>query len=147
MKILQIAKQITINAPAEKVWTALFDNHLNKAWLGCFSEGCYAETDWQLGSKVIFGNKDGNGIVGKITTRNYLKQLAITFNGFISNNQEDTKSEMAKLYNGAGESYTLTASENSTILAISSDMGADYYEQMLAAWDEALAKIKSIAEA
>lgn len=147
MKIVQIIKQIIINAPAENVWTALFNNQLNKEWLSCFSEGCYAETDWQLGSNAVFGDKDGNGIVGTITARNYPQQLTITYSGFISNNQEDTESEMAKLYNGAVESYTLTASENGTILNISSDMGEDYYQQMLVAWDEALAKIKSIAEA
>lgn len=49
-----IEKSIKINAPKEKVWEVLVNNDLNQTWYAVFSEGTFAETDWKIGSKVIF---------------------------------------------------------------------------------------------
>ncbi len=61
-----IKKSITINAPREKVWEVLLQDKLTRLWYAEFSEGTKAETDWKEGSKVLFTDDTGSGMVGKV---------------------------------------------------------------------------------
>lgn len=146
MKIVPIIKQIEIVAPADKVWRALFNNELNRQWLSIFSVGTYAETDWSTGSNVLFVDGANDGIIGHIVTNNPHTELVIEYDGFIYKGMQDVSSEQAQAYKGSREAYKLTDKGGSTVLDISAAMGEDYLEPMLVAWDEALAKIKSLAE-
>ncbi|MCD8741478.1 SRPBCC domain-containing protein [Mucilaginibacter roseus] len=146
MKNVPIVKQVEIAASPEKVWRVLFNNELNRQWLSYFSAGTFAETDWREGSRVTFADGSNNGITGFILVGKPHTEVVIEYDGFILNGVTDTTSEDAQNYKGAKESYLLTENNGHTVLAISSDMGEEHFDQMSAAWDEALLKIKSMAE-
>ncbi len=56
----------TINAPKEVVWKTLWDDETYRKWTSVFSATSYAETDWKEGSKVLFLDADGSGMVSRI---------------------------------------------------------------------------------
>lgn len=146
MKNVPIIKQVQIAASPEKVWRVLFNNELNRQWLSYFSAGTFAETDWREGNRVTFTDGSNSGITGFILIGRPHTEMVIEYDGFISNGVTDTTSEEAQNYKGSQEKYRLTEKDRHTVLDISSDMGEEYYDQMSAAWDEALSKIKSMAE-
>ncbi|WP_207434350.1 SRPBCC family protein [Sabulibacter ruber] len=146
METLQIKKDIAINASPEKVWDVLTRDELVRLWYASFSEGAYAETDWQEGSKVVFKDETNNGMVARVVSNKPHELLAVEYEGLLSNGQEDTTSEEAKAVQGGRETYQLTQKDGITQMAISTDMTPEYYEMMSTAWDSALAKIKELAE-
>ena len=142
----QIKKSVEINASNEKVWNVLILDDYNKEWYSAFSEGTHAETDWKVGSKVVFFDKSKDGMIGKIIENEPGKSLVIEYDGVIMQGIEDYDSEVAKKVKGGQESYILTDVDGATNLAISSDMDPEYYEMMSEQWDVALDKIKTLAE-
>ncbi len=146
MKNQTIKKSIDINASKEKVWDVLTNDSLNRIWFNEFSEGTKADTDWQIGSKAIFTDSSGMGIIGKIAESKPGEYLSIEYLGVAANGAEDYESEEAKSVIGNFENYTLTENNGITHLDISSDMGAEYFDMMSAAWDKAVLKIKELAE-
>ncbi|RVU01406.1 SRPBCC domain-containing protein [Mucilaginibacter limnophilus] len=146
MEIKTIKKTITIDAPAQKVWDVLMKDEYNIQWYAYFMPGTKAETDWQVGSKVRFTDDSNSGITGIITANEPAKLLHITYNGLVDKGRDDFDSDMAKAYSGSNEIYTLIERDNKTTLDIAADMGDDYYDEMSAAWEEALKKIKQLSE-
>jgi len=142
----QIKKSVEINASSEKVWNVLILDEYNREWYSAFSEGTHAETDWKVGSKVVFFDKSKDGMIGKIIENEPGKSLVIEYDGVIMQGLEDYDSEVAKKVKGGQESYILTDVDGATNLAISSDMDPEYYEMMSEQWDVALDKIKTLAE-
>ncbi len=142
-----IKKAIMINAPVEKIWDVLLQDQYNRIWYAEFSPGAFAETTWQEGSKVAFKDDSGNGIVGTIVANQFGKLLSIEYHGIVKANQEDYDSEEAQQVKGGREIYRLTENNGATQLEIEVDMGEEMYEMMAGAWDNALQKIKELAEA
>ena len=56
----------TINAPKEKVWATLWNDNTYRQWTSVFSEGSYAESDWNEGSKILFLSPKGEGMFSVI---------------------------------------------------------------------------------
>lgn len=50
----QLNFSIQIKAPKEMVWKALWEDKTNREWTAVFSEGSYAVSSWEEGSKVLF---------------------------------------------------------------------------------------------
>ncbi len=146
MNIKTIKKQIDINASKEKVWDVLTKDELNRIWFTEFSEGTTAKTDWQVGSKVIFIDNSGFGIIGKIIENKPGEALSIQYIGVVNNGAEDYESEEAKNIMNSLETYKLSENNGVTHLDVSSDMGEEYFEMMEAGWDRAMEKIKDLAE-
>ena len=61
--------KILINAPREKVWEKLWNDASYREWTSVFSEGSAAETDWKEGSRVLFTDGKGNGMVSTIAVK------------------------------------------------------------------------------
>ena len=142
-----IKKSIEINTPAGQVWDVLFQEKYSKIWYNEFSPGTYAETDWKLGSKVIFKNENGDGMVGKIVANTPNEILSIEFDGMVNKNIEDYESDDAKTTKGTHETYKLSTKGDTTLLNIEADMVEEYFDSMSTMWDNALQKIKELAEA
>ncbi len=142
----KIKKAIDIHAPKENVWQVLTEDRYNRSWYNTFSEGTKAETDWQLGSKVLFSDDSGNGIIGKIVTNKPAEFLSIEYTGMILNGKENYEHKDAKAVMGAHETYMISENGPVTRLSIACDMNEEWLDSMSAAWDKALLKVKVMAE-
>jgi uncharacterized protein YndB with AHSA1/START domain len=146
MPLKSIVKSIDIVASAEKIWEVLFTDDYIKEWYTAFGEGIMADTDWKSGSKAVFADTKGNGIFGRIVENVEEKNLVIEYDGYIVNGLEDLESEGAKATKGARETYTLHPKTNSNQLVVTCDMEENIYDHMSACWENALKKIKTLAE-
>jgi hypothetical protein len=63
--------QTLINASKEKLWDTLWSDESYRAWTSAFMEGSMAETDWKEGSKVLFLDGKGSGMVSRIAKTNH----------------------------------------------------------------------------
>lgn len=142
-----IRKSIEIDAPKEKIWDVLIQDTYTRDWYAIFSPGSHAITDWQLGSKVIFTDDSGGGIIGRIIILDPCELLSIEYYGVLTDNKEDFESEEAQIFKGAHETYRLSSKELTILLNIEVDMSDEMFEMMSKSWDEALLKIKNLAEA
>lgn len=141
-----IKKSIDINAPRDRVWDVLFGDEYTKIWYAEFAEGSHAETDWKVGSKAVFTDKKGEGMISRIDANRPNEFLSLEYLGFIMNGKEDYESAGAKSMMGGHETYKLSEKSGHTHLDITSDMGEEYYDSMAKAWDKALMKVKGLAE-
>jgi hypothetical protein len=146
MKTLTIKKSININAGKDKVWDVLFSDKFNRQWYAAFGEGVYAQTDWKVGSKAIFTDPAGDGLVAKVAENSKPDQLMVEYTGVLSKGKEDYESPMAKQLAGGQEKYFLKSNNRSTELFIECDMNEESFDSMSKTWDVALAKIKSLSE-
>lgn len=142
-----IKKAIDVDAPPERVWDVLLGDATYREWTAEFMPGSYAETDWQEGSSVRFLDPSGSGLLGHIVASRRPELVEIAYDGLVADGKDDTETEHAREFSGAREIYRLTGSPTGTHLDISADMGEQYYDDMAAAWDRALAKVKALAEA
>lgn len=145
-EIQTIKKTVAVNAPKEKVWDVLLQDNFNRLWFAAFSEGTYADTDWQLGSKVKFIDNSNSGLIGEVVVNRPYEVISVEYTGVVEAGEEDYESPAAKAMQGSRETYRLTQKEGVTTLAIESDMAEEYFDMMAAAWDTALEKIKELAE-
>ena len=138
--------KITIDAPREKVWAILWNDETYREWTAVFSPGSRAETDWREGSKVLFLNGQGDGMVSRIAKRNDDEFMSFEHLGEVHNGTEDMDSEGVKKWAGAMENYTLTTVEGKTELTVELDMTDDHKEYFANTWPKALQKLRSLAE-
>jgi len=146
METKRIIESMQIDAPREKVWEVLTNENFLLQWYSAFGEGMKADTDWEVGSEVLFTDKSDSGLIGKIIKNIPCQLLEIQYEGEIKNGKEDYESEAAEAVKGGKEIYHLTGSGNATTLIISCDMSEEYFDMMSAAWENALWKIKELAE-
>ena len=90
-----------INAAPEKIWKVLWDDTTYRKWTSAFSEGSYAETDWKEGSKVLFLDGKGQGMVSRIAENRPNEYMSIEHLGEVKDGVEDTSSDRVKAWAGA----------------------------------------------
>lgn len=147
MENTKIRKSVSFKASKEKLWEVLQQDKYTRAWYAAFYEGAHAVTDWKLGSKVIFKDPEGNGMIGRIAESRPGELLTVEYTGLLDKNREDYESQVARLVKGGKEIYRLAEKDGVTRLDVEADMSPDMYEDMSRAWDKALAKMKELAEA
>ncbi len=141
--------KITINAPKEKVWNTLWEDESYRAWTAVFAEGSRAETDWKKGSKVLFLDGNGSGMVALVADAIPNQFMSIKHMGSVENGVEDTESEEVKKWAGSFENYTLHDLDGQTELHV--EMGGanlpdEMENQFKEMWPKALQKLKALAE-
>lgn len=141
----KIEKTKEINAPKEKVWNVLLEDAYNRIWMAEFMEGSHAKTDWIVGHKVRFLDKNDNGIVGRILTKQPYEAIEMEYDGEVKDGEDDFDSEMGKAMKGARENYYLSESNGVTTLKVEVDMGEEWMDMMSVAWDKALEKIEELS--
>ncbi len=146
MEIRTIKKEIKIQASPAAVWEVFTADNYTRQWYQPFSAGAHAITTWQEGSPITVVDDDGNGLTGVVSVSRPFLELAITYEGCVTNGKEDFESEGVQILNGAREIYLLTELPDGTQLNIESDMSDDYYDMMDTAWDKALLMVKDLAE-
>ena len=146
MKLKTIAKSIMIAASKERVWSVLLDEEYTRVWYKHFSEGAHAVTDWKEGSKALFFDETGFGLISTVIENIPYQLIDLEHQGVLFNGKEDLESDLAKGVKGAKETYHLTEITGGILLAIKSDMDESYFESMSKSWENALANLKLLAE-
>lgn len=135
--------KITINAPREKVWDALWEDKNYRTWTAVFAEGSSAKTDnWKEGTKVMFTDGTNNGMVALIEANRPNEFMSFKHMGMMKDGEEADAGE----WTGAHENYTLTATGGQTELAVDIDIADAFKDYFSETWPKALASIKELAE-
>ena len=147
MEKLFVNKTIEINAPASKIWNALTRREYTDQWAHEFTGGAefHIESDWKLGSPVLWTGQDGSVIVhGNVTALEPLKFLRFTV--------FDVRGEKPPVTDEDGITYELTEQNGKTLLRISQGdfsamaEGVKYRNLSAEIWDRVLPKVKALAE-
>ena len=137
---------IEIDAPREKVWKTLWEDNTYRGWTSAFTEGSHAVTDWKKGSKVLFLDGKGEGMVSSIADNKPNEFMSFEHLGIVKDGVEDTKSDKVKEWAGAHENYTLKTVNGKTQLTIDMDVNDEFKEYFQNTWPKALDKLKELAE-
>lgn len=146
MKNRLIHKVIDIQAPREKVWEVILDERYTQQWYEEFSMGARAETTWEEGSKVLFTDISGGGLIGQVLVNHPLEMVSVEYMGVVNAGFEEYESEDAQQVKGGRETYTLSGTGNLTQLSVETDMPSELYDTMSQAWNRALRMIKELSE-
>lgn len=138
--------RIIIDAPREKVWNVIIGKDTYPVWTAVFAEGSTVETDWKKGSKALFLDGKGSGMVSEIAENIPFEYLSIRHLGEIINGKEDTDSEKVKEWAGAFENYTLTEKDGKTEWLTEMDVTEEFEDYFDKTWPQAMEKAKELAE-
>ncbi len=142
---------ITINAPKEKVWHAMFDDKSYREWTKPFGEGGHYIGNWEKGSKILFIGLDPEtgeegGMVSRIAENKPYEFISIEHLGIVNNGVEDTTSEEAIKWAPAFENYTFKEKDGVTEVLVDMDTAEEMAEEFSEQWPTALERLKEIAE-
>lgn len=140
--------KITIAAPKEVVWDALWEDSSYREWTSAFSEGSHAITDWKKGSKVHFLDGNNQGMFSRIADRRDNEFMSIQHLGLVKDGKEIVDTEKSKEWEGY-ENYTLTTVNGKTELVVDLSYGSEAAETVKMfeeIFPKALAKLREIAE-
>jgi len=138
--------KITIDAPKEKVWNTLWNDATYPEWTSVFASGSRAESDWKKGSKILFLDGKGSGMVSVIAEKIPNEFMSFKHLGEVKDGVEDTTSDKVSQWSGAFENYTLKTKEGKTELIVDLDISDDFADYFLQTFPKALDKVKEIAE-
>lgn len=136
----------TIDAARERVWEILWGDQTYPQWTSPFSEGSQVKTDWKKGSRVLFLDGQGEGMVSEIVEKVPNEFMSFRHIGVLKDGKEDFETARKKGWSGAMENYTLKTMNGKTEVTVDQDVEAEYNEYFLKAWPKALEKLKAIAE-
>jgi uncharacterized protein YndB with AHSA1/START domain len=136
----------SIKAPKEKVWDTLWGKESYKQWTAAFAEGSDAITDWKEGSKVLFTDGKGEGMVARIAKRIDNEYLSLQHLGMLKDGKEITEGPEVEGWAGAEENYTLKEENGITKLDVDIDLTDKWLDYFNKTWPKALDKLKELAE-
>ncbi|WP_338786494.1 SRPBCC domain-containing protein [Metabacillus sp. FJAT-53654] len=149
MEKLFVDESIVINATSAKVWEALTNRIYSDKWATEFSSGgpqFSIESDWNLGSPVLWKGQDGTVIVeGNVTALKPHKILRFTVFDVRS-------SERPAVTEEDGITFKLSEQDGKTTLHILQgdfsvmNDGEKYRDLSTEIWEKVLPKVKSMAE-
>jgi len=136
--------KISINADRQKVWEILWGDDTYPKWTRVFSEGSKAETDWKEGSKVLFTDGKGSGMVSKIESKKTPEYMSFKHLGEMKNGVENVSPEMD--WYGSMENYSLKEANGKTTLEVEMDIVDEYKDYFMDKFPQALQQVKELAE-
>jgi len=137
----KIEFKTSINASAEKVWDVLFGVESYPKWTAVFAEGSSVETDWKKGSKAVFGDGKGSGMVAVIAENIPNEFMSIKHIGEIKDGKEKLHDWGESL-----ENYTLKEKDGQTELTIDMNIIDEWKDYFNETWPAALKKVKAMSE-
>jgi hypothetical protein len=136
--------KISINADRQKVWEILWGDDTYPKWTSVFGEGSKAETDWKEGSKVLFGDGKGSGMVSKIESKKTPEYMSFKHLGEMKDGVENISEEMD--WYGSLENYSLNEANGKTTLEVEIDIVDEYKDFFMDKFPQALQQVKELAE-
>jgi hypothetical protein len=135
-----------INAPRKKVWNTMLGKDTYKKWTSVFAPDSQYEGDWNKGSKILFLDGKGQGMVSRIAESKPYEFVSIEHLVEVHDGKEDTESDAVKTWAGAHENYTLKEKDGKTELLIDLDSNEEFRDMFEGMWPKALQRLKEIAE-
>ena len=136
----------TIDAPRERVWEVLWGSDTYPQWTSAFAEGSNVETDWTKGSRVLFVDGKGNGMISVIEENIPNELMSFKHLGVMENGKENFEIAKERGWVNAIENYTLKSQADKTELTIDQDIEEEYRDSFSEMWPKALTKLKALAE-
>lgn len=137
---------VDIKSPKEKVWEVLWGDDTYRKWTSVFSEGSHAVTDWNEGSKILFLDGKGSGMVSKIESKKQNEFMSFKHLGEVKDEVEDTTSEKVQGWAGALENYSLKETNGITALTVTLDINDDFKDYFMNTFPKAMEQIKILSE-
>jgi uncharacterized protein YndB with AHSA1/START domain len=138
--------EITINASRSKVWDVLWTDETYRKWTSAFSEVSTAQSDWNEGSRVLFGDGKGNGMYSVIEKKDAPNTMIFMHLGEIKNGLETPFSPESGWANSL-ERYYLTEENSQTKVTCEVDVADSFTDFMNDAFPRAFAILKELSEA
>ncbi|MGB8192075.1 MAG: SRPBCC domain-containing protein, partial [Chitinophagaceae bacterium] len=138
--------KVVIDAPREKVWSTLWNDATYREWTSVFHEGSNAQSDWKKGSKILFVDNEGSGMVSQIEDLVPNEFMSFKHLGEVKGNVEDTTSDKIKEWAGAHENYTLKDRDGKTELTVDMDINDEFWDYFKDTFPKAMNKVKEISE-
>ena len=136
-----------INAPAQRVWDALWSNETYGEWTKHFHPGSSMQSDWKIDGRTYFTDESGkNGMVSTIIRLYEPKEVVFKHVGILKDGVEDTRSDDAESFAGALESYRLTEEDGITTLIGSVETFPQYEQHMRDGFEKGFEEVKKLAE-
>jgi uncharacterized protein YndB with AHSA1/START domain len=149
-KLEVISFEISINAPAEKVFNLMLEDKTYREWTAEFNPTSSYKGSWDKGSKILFvgTDKDGNvgGMVSKIRENIPGKFISIEHLGLLKGDEEITSGPEVSSWAGALENYNFKTSNGNTVVEVDMDSNEDFKSYFEETWPKALNKLKAICE-
>ena len=137
---------VLINASKENVWKILWNDDTYRQWTSAFSEGSYAESDWQEGSKIRFLSREGGGMYSTIAKLEPNRFMSFRHDGEIKNGIEEPLNDESRKWAGTTENYTLSQDGEVTELVVEISVTEPMEPYFDEHFPKALVKVKEIAE-
>ncbi|MCD6062108.1 MAG: Activator of Hsp90 ATPase 1 family protein [Flavipsychrobacter sp.] len=137
---------VTIDAPREKVWNALWEDANYREWTAVFGAGSHAVSDWKKGSKILFLASEDRGMTSVISDLIPNEYMSFTHKGEVKDGVEDFTSAEAQGWANAQENYTLKTVNGKTELTVDMDISNEFADYFTGTFPKALALVKEIAE-
>ncbi|HYG14139.1 MAG TPA: SRPBCC domain-containing protein [Bacteroidia bacterium] len=141
-----IKKSVEIKASKEKVWDILFDTEKSKAWYEAFMAGSHAEGNWTKDSLMLFKDAEGTGLAARVVEITPGELVDLQYEAVVYNGKLNYDDQEAQDWKGLHETYRVTGNGVATTLAIESGVPDRFFGSMDEAWDNAIKKIKELAE-
>jgi uncharacterized protein YndB with AHSA1/START domain len=144
-----LSYEIVINAPKEKIWDVLWNEHTYSEWTKFFnpSSASFMKSDWKVGGKTYFVNAAGAGMVSTIDSLEKPDQIVFKHLGMIDEEgNEDTESMEVKQWSGCFEKYFLIDFDGKTKLHAEVQTEKDWEEHMNTGFTKGLQIVKELAE-
>lgn len=142
----KISFSTTIKASKEKVWAVLWNDESYRSWTSAFTQGSYAVSDWNEGSKILFLDGKGSGMYSTIAKKIPNEFMSFKHIGEVKDNIELPVDEQTQSWSGSMEDYILKEKDGSTELTIEMDVVESFMDYLKKTFPVAIDNIKNLAE-
>lgn len=136
----------TIHAPIERVWKTLWGKDTYPQWSSAFTKNGSIQAEWKKGSKTIFFDGNGQGMVAEIVELKAGEFVSFKHEGILKDGESDSSMAVAEGWFGALENYSLRTIEDMTEVIVEHDVTEEHRPRFVELWPKALRRLKEMCE-
>jgi uncharacterized protein YndB with AHSA1/START domain len=125
----------------------LWNDETYRAWTSAFTQGSYAVSDWNEGSKILFLDGKGSGMYSTIVKKIAGEFMSFKHIGEVKDGIEQPLDEKTQSWSGSMEDYILKEKDSITELTIEMDVIESFMDYFTKTFPVAMQNIKNLAEA